>query len=176
MSQASLQIQELSPIHKQMCMYAAMGFKNYEIAEIMNYSESRISIVLNHPDAEAMIARMTTDLINKTTDDVALRIRGATLEAQTKVLELMRSAKSESIQKECAFDILNRGGFKPREVHVNASVELPREEAELIRETLNEMGREILYRPPVDNAVELLTKGSEDKLEREEENVESAIK
>lgn len=155
--------QKLSPIHKHMCALRATGMQVQEVAEITGYTPQQVSNVLAHPDAEAMVNRLATDLAMRITDDVGQQIQAATGEAFQTVVHLMRNGENDRIKQVSAFDILDRGGFKPKEIHVNADIRLPAREAEVISETLEHMGRDVTPRPPLDNAVQVLTKGKKDE-------------
>lgn len=157
--------QKLSPIHKHMCALRATGMQVQEVAEITGYTPQQVSNVLAHPDADAMVNRLSTDLAMRITDDVGQQIQAATGEAFQKVVHLMRHGENDRIQQVSAFDILDRGGFKPKEIHVNADIKLPAKEAEIISETLEHMGRDVTPRPPLDDAVKVLTKGQENEKE-----------
>ena len=151
-----------------MCALRAAGMQVQEVAQITGYTPQQVTNVLAHPDADQLVARLTTDIAMRVTNDVAEQIQAATGEAFKKVVHLMRNSDSERIQQVSAFDILDRGGFKPKEIHVNADVQIPAEEAKLLRETIEHMGRDVTIRPPLDNAVEVLSKDTKDQTEQEE--------
>lgn len=155
--------QKLSPIHKHMCALRATGMQVQEVAAITGYTPQQVTNVLAHPDADAMVNRLSTDLAMRITDDVGQQIQAATGEAFQKVVHLMREGENHRIQQVSAFDILDRGGFKPKEVHVNADIKIPANEAKILTETLEHMGRDVTERPPLDNAVQVLTKGKKDE-------------
>jgi hypothetical protein len=151
---------KLSPIHKHMAVLTAAGFGTSEVARITGYSVNAVSSIKGHPDFGRFVDMMCTDLARKVTDDVAARIRAASGEALDVNLHIMRHSKNERLRQVSAFDILDRAGFKPREVHITSSVQLPASDANLIAETLGQLGREIPHRPPVDNAVSILSRAS----------------
>lgn len=147
---------ELSPVHKQICAYRASGFRPGEIAELVDMSPTRVSVILNHPDAKELIAKLATDIAIERASDVRTLLDSAALEAMQKNIQLMRSAKSERVQQISAFDILDRAGYEKRELIVSTNVTMPKEDAEALRETLRETTLEVEKRTPVDNTLELL--------------------
>ena len=155
---------ELSPLHKHMCALKAAGLRGVEIAEVVGMSQSQVSLVLSHPDAEALVARLTTDLVARTAEDTAALIQGATHEAMLLNIKMMREGQSEVVRQRSIFDILDRGGFKPKEVVVSATLQMDKDEVAALRETLHQARGEVPVRPAVDNAVRMLTEGEEPRI------------
>lgn len=129
---------ELDPTHMQMLVLRAAGLRPGQIAEITGYSPSRVSVVLNDPRAKAMIHRMAGDNIRQQLVDARELIQSYVGEAIETVAELMRDAESEPVRLGAAKDILDRGGFKPKEVVSNESVSIANEDARRILEALRE--------------------------------------
>jgi hypothetical protein len=130
--------ERIRPIHQQIVALHSCGVSNKEIAEQLGCSESHVSVILHHPETQELREKLTTDFVAALMQNTRTRIEGAANEALTKVIDLMRHAKSEQIQQRSAFDILDRAGFKPREVHVNTNINLDREDAMLLSQALAE--------------------------------------
>jgi predicted transcriptional regulator len=135
--------ERIRPIHQQIVALAACGLKNKEIAEKLGVSESHVSVILNHPETQDLKNQLTTDYVVALTRNTRTRIEAAANEAIDKVVALMRHGKSEQVQQRSAFDILDRAGFKPREVHVNTNINLNREDAQMLTDALHETVREV---------------------------------
>lgn len=142
---------ELSPRHRAVIALHASGLKNYEIAEATGYSESRISVILGHPDAELQAATMTTDHITQLVQDVREMIAGAAKEAFLRNVHLMRHAKKEETQQRSIFDILDRAGFKAKDNPQPASVTFTGEAALDLVSALRESAEDVDEYPPVES-------------------------
>lgn len=135
--------EKLKPVHFQIVALSASGKKNFEIADLLGVTEPWVSVILNHPDAQMLRSQLVARVVESVTDDTAELIKSHTREAFMTVVELMRSAKKEETRQRSAFDILDRGGFKPRDVHVNTNINLGREDAELIADALSESSQDV---------------------------------
>lgn len=149
---------QLSARHKHICALSAAGLSSVEISELVQMHVETVRNILKLPQSKELIERLSTDLAQKITEDVGLRIQAAAGEAFTTSLHIMRHSKNERLKQISAFDVLDRAGFKAREVHVTAKVELPKEEAAEINKTLQEMQQPIPHRPNMDNAISELGK------------------
>jgi hypothetical protein len=139
----------------------ATGLTNRQIAELCDLSESRVSVVLNHPDARVLLAERVTEFVSSLTDDLREQIQGAAGEAFQTVVQLMRRAESEKVRQMSAFDILDRAGFKPKDHHVHTTERLEQKDITELAMALRELGQEPEVLEPVSNSVDALVKHSE---------------
>jgi DNA-binding CsgD family transcriptional regulator len=114
----------LTPRHKTIIALASTGLSRNEIVEIIGCSPPTVTNVLKHPDAQKLLAQLTSDHVAAVTEDVGQCISGSAKEAFLKIQDLMRNAKSEVVQQNCAFDIMDRAGFKAREIPQQPTVNL----------------------------------------------------
>ena len=133
---------EFSATHWHMFAMRASGMRPGEIASALGYSPSRVSVILNDPRAKALVARMTGDVLRDFQLDVRDLIQSYTGEAVETVATLMRHAESEPVRLGAARDLLDRGGFKPKEVVTHAHVEIDHEDAQRILGALKEAKEE----------------------------------
>ena len=139
--------QRLNTRHMQILLLTASGLKGVEIAEIMDMSQSRISVIKNTPQAGAIIARLRGELQRGYIQDIKGAITSYTGEAVERIADLMRG-ENESVALSAAKDILDRGGYKPREVTVAAQVNIDSKQAEQLMNALVEGRRpeeELVY-------------------------------
>lgn len=129
---------EFSTTHWHMFAMRAAGMRPGEIADATGYSASRVSVILNDPRAKAIVARMTGDVLRDFQLDVRDLIQSYTGEAVETVATLMRHAESEQVRLSASKDLLDRGGFKPKEVVTHAHVEIDHEDAQRILSALHE--------------------------------------
>lgn len=103
----------LRPQHIQMCIDRAQGFTNTEIAEKYDYSQTMVSLILAHPDAQVIMGRFLGQVADECTDPI-MRLQGYAHEAISVKMELMRGSKSEVLRDKVATDILDRAGYGAR--------------------------------------------------------------
>lgn len=134
--------QEFSIRHKHVVALRAAGLKNTEIEEATGYKPATISKILSDPRAKKMLQDLSRDFIEQLTKDTQEAIQGTAFEAFEKVRYLMRSAESERVQQTSAFDILDRGGFKPREQSVSTQIRVSSSDIERLISALEESKEE----------------------------------
>jgi DNA-binding CsgD family transcriptional regulator len=114
----------LTPRHKTIIALSATGLNRKEVAQIIGCAPATITNVLKHPDAERLLAQLTSDHVVGITEDVSQGISATAKEAFLTIRGLMREAKSEVVRQNCAFDIMDRAGFKAREIPQQPPVNL----------------------------------------------------
>ena len=127
------------PRQEQVIALHLAGLKNNEICEVLDYSASRVSILLTDDRAQQVIAQTRGELLRDMSREVKDVIVSHSLEAIEKVVDLMHNAESEKVQQTSAFDILDRAGFKPKEVSLSAKLVIETDDAALITEALKEI-------------------------------------
>lgn len=135
---------KFKPQHEQMILLYALGLmKPGELAEKFGMSFSRVSIILNDPRAEEMIARFKADSIRDLQAETKEVIQSAAKEAAQTVVGLMRNAQSERIRQTSAFDILDRAGFQAKDVQIRVTGTIEKDAAEVLREAMRESMQEL---------------------------------
>lgn len=127
------------PRQEQVLALHLAGLKNQEIAKVLDYSESRVSILITDPRAQELIAQTRGQLLRDMSVEVKDVIVSHSMEAVEKVVDLMRNAKSEKVQQTSAFDLLDRAGHKPKDVTVSAQMIIDSSDAKLIAEALGDI-------------------------------------
>lgn len=146
----------LKPIHMQMLLMKAAGYTNASIAETVHYDPSRVSVVVNHPDAQYLLSHLVSYQAERLLD-VNARIQAHAGEALDTALMLMRTGKEE-VRERVSFKLLDRAGYgaiqKSETVH---KVEMPVAQAEnlsvAVREAMQveqmvEADWEVMEHPP----------------------------
>lgn len=133
---------EFSPRHKHVVALKAAGLRTKDIAEMLDYEVATVSKILSDPRSKKLLEQLTTDFIEQLTKDTQEVIQSHTLEAANKVVDLMRNAENERVQQTSAFDLLDRGGFKPKEQTLTTNFNVPPEDAKRLIEALIESRKE----------------------------------
>lgn len=127
----------LKPVHMQMLLMKAAGFKNKVIAEQLGYDESRVSVIVNHPDAMYLLSHLVSYQAENLLD-VKARIQAHAGEALDTALVIMRTGAPE-VRERVAFKILDRAGYgavqKSESVH---RLELPAAQAANLSKAVRE--------------------------------------
>ena len=127
------------PKQEQVIALHVAGLTNNEICEVLDYSASRVSVLLTDSRAQEVIAQTRGDLLRDMSREVKDVIVSHSLEAIEKVVALMQDADSEKVQQTSAFDILDRAGHRPKEVSLSAKLVIETDDAALITEALKEI-------------------------------------
>ena len=147
---------QLKPQHMQMLIMKAAGFTNNYIAEALDYTPARVSVILNHPDAQVALAALVSYQAEELLD-VRARIKAHAGEALNVKLDLMRNSKSDAVRNVAAGDILAAAGYGAvnKSVNLNANVQArlePEEAADLksaLRESMEVDAEYFSQGPPV---------------------------
>lgn len=129
---------KLSERHLLLATLIAAGWKNHEIAQELQFSESRVSILRNDPRILALTREVGRKLRDETAVGVRERFVYYSTEAIETIAQLMRHAESEQVRLAAGKDILDRAGHKPREHISVASVQFSGEEVIELVKTLRE--------------------------------------
>jgi transcriptional regulator len=128
---------KLKPMHIQMLIMKAAGYKNHQIAERMNLTQARVSVIVNHPDAEYFLSHLISYQAENLLD-VKARIQAHAGEALDTALVLMRTAKDE-VREKVAFKLLDRAGYGAvQKTEVSHKVEMPAAQAQVLNDALRE--------------------------------------
>jgi len=115
----------MKPKHKEILRRLLLGQSQREIAQTLGMSEVGVSQIVNtskfQQNLQLMEAALEETFVDKLTtkeieDPVRERLDSYKLEAIDTVYRLMREAESEQVRRTSAQDILDRAGYKPREV------------------------------------------------------------
>lgn len=99
----------LKPQHVQMLMMKAAGFTNNSIAEQMQLTAARVSVIVNHPDSLSLLSTMVSFQAEELID-IKTRIKAHSAEALDVALDVMRNGKDE-VRARTAFALLDRAGY-----------------------------------------------------------------
>jgi hypothetical protein len=132
--------------HKMVVMLAVCGWRNDEIARAMQYTPSRISVILNSHHPELLRVRdETANRIANSTVDLTAKIRLAAGPALDKMIALVDS-QDENVARQSAKDILDRAGYAPVKKQLNVDAQVPMEELTGVLDRIQEANDVVLQR------------------------------
>lgn len=142
------------------CVHLEMaGYKNHEIAEILRWKPSKVSITLNDDRAELDRVMLASMVAEKMTD-VHVKLNLLSHEALHEVAEVMRHTENDGVKLKACFGILDRGGYST--VHKMAEVNpdtIPNEMFDSIAEVMSELSEHSkIYHTP-EPELEEITEG-----------------
>lgn len=121
----------LRPKHRYVIMLAEMGYSNPEIAQMVGYSEQRVSVVRNWKGEEVDKYRADAqEKLAARTVSVADRINDAASEMfDVMLFHARRKEKDASNSRLAARDILHMAGYSPvkKTANLNMSAQVPPE-------------------------------------------------
>lgn len=129
--------------HRVVCIMKASGLKNNEIAEMMGYDQSTVSIILNDPRAEAYLEEAATTVVDSMAD-VGIRLKAYAHEALTEVVDLMRNSTKDDTRQRSAFSILDRAGYGRIEKSVRIQAEITEKAARVLMGAAEEADAEAI--------------------------------
>ena len=100
----------LKPQHIQMLVMKAAGYKNNQIAEQMDMDPGRVSVIVNHPDSQSVLAVLVSFQAEELLD-IKTRIQAHSGEALNVALDQMRNASAPAVRLKAAFGLLDRAGY-----------------------------------------------------------------
>lgn len=101
--------------HLQALLLRSGGMPQGAIAQMMGWSESWTSVVLNHPDAQYVLTRLVSYAADNVID-LETRIKGYAPEALDTAVEIMRSSPDEKLRSQNAFELLRMAGYGTKRV------------------------------------------------------------
>lgn len=143
---AAYEPQRLSMLHINMIFDRALGFKPSEIAEKYDIRPNVVSIILHHPDSEALLSFIAAEMAERIMDPVE-RIKAYAHEAITVKAEIMSNRSVHpAIRDKVASDMLDRAGYGARRhLDINArhahEIVVPTKQAGDLAEALSESKR-----------------------------------
>lgn len=110
------ELNKLKPVHINMLLDKLTGkFTLEQLAEKYSYaSPHHLSMVINHPDAQTIMSTILSMSADRVMD-VNERLKHLAPEALNVKVELMRTAKLESVRDKAASDVLAMAGYGKRE-------------------------------------------------------------
>lgn len=123
--------------HKLAVLLKATGLTNKEIAEALNYTEARVSVILNDPRAPAVMHEHAKEVADSL-EDVRQRLKFYASEALTEVVEEMRYCDDPRVRQRAAFGILDRAGYSKIEKRFVATTQVDKEGTKEIADALRE--------------------------------------
>ena len=142
------QIKKITSRYREIMRRLICGDARADIVRDVRMSDTNFSIITNSElfvaEKEKMEKEIRDGLIKKLGEDRALRpvdqiLENAVEEAARTDVQLMRSG-SERVKRDCAWDIMNRRGYKPKEHYeIEGAVVLKGEMADNVRKALEDI-------------------------------------
>lgn len=146
----SQNVNRVSHRHKEIMRRLMLGQSQKDIAEIMGYTPMRISQIVNSPvfkkqfdQYQATFEQMFTErlLEKELHDPVREKLEEYKVDAIDTMYHLMRESESDTVRRASAQDILDRAGYKPRDVvETNHSFKVDPETSSNINQALRDLG------------------------------------
>jgi hypothetical protein len=96
--------------HINMVLDSIAGLTGNEIAAKYEIDHARVSVILNHPDAQVIKTTVLSMAADEITD-LDTRLSNLKHEAMNVKVELMRSSRNDSVRHRAATDILEMAGY-----------------------------------------------------------------
>lgn len=96
--------------HLQVILLRSAGMDQGRIAQLTGFTQPWISIILNHPDAEFVLAKLVSYASDNMLD-MNKRIAATAHEAFNVVVEVMRTSADDKVRSHNAFEILKMAGY-----------------------------------------------------------------
>lgn len=107
------EVQKFNPIHINICVLRAAGFRGVEIAKILDLQQTTVSLTLTHPYGVKLVGALVPRSAVKVFD-IKTRLEEQASELLDHVYELaMNSEEVEDVAK-VTFGILDRAGYAPK--------------------------------------------------------------
>lgn len=135
-------------VHRRIVSLSESGYRNYEIAELVGLTPSRISIILNDPRADIERRTFAKKVVEQV-QDIQLKIALHAEEALEEIVDEMRNAESAKIRQTAAFGILDRAGYSPvkKTQEIEKAPSLPAGMLDQMHDVLNSIeATEVSYR------------------------------
>lgn len=131
--------QKLDDAHVQMIFLKHIGVPQRRIAEIFNYTESRVSILMNHPYAVAILTKLLT-LSAAQSLDIGARLDALLPKAVESLGEVLEDPQEKgAVKSRVAFGLLDRRGYgETKKVKTTHELQMPKEHSKLLVEALKE--------------------------------------
>jgi len=92
-------------IHRRILFLKAHGLSNIEVAEMVGMTPVGVGLVTR----QEWFREALVELMNETgVDGVKELIKGAAMDSVMKIITLRDTAQSEAVQRDCAFDLMDR--------------------------------------------------------------------
>jgi hypothetical protein len=128
---------ELPPKHHQAARLRALGFSQREIAQKLQISESRLSIIANSPLFKLTVRKLESELDEGVKKSQRILAEAAP-EAAEVLVETMRDREVKRLRKEASMDILRGAGAVRGEEKPTLSINISDSKLALIVQTLKE--------------------------------------
>ncbi len=125
--------------HKMIAALISAGYKNYEIAEVMDITPNYVSVIRNDPRTVVALEELARTVADATTDTL-VRLKLLANEALDEVVDEMRNCEDVRVRQKAAFGILDRAGYTPIQKNLVGSFEISNEIVNRVEEALGETG------------------------------------
>jgi len=99
------------PYHREIARRLVLGQRQSDICVDLGISTGRLSIIVNSPLFKLELKRLE-DIRDKGVEDVTRSLKNLAPVALEQIERTMYTAKSEKLRTQCAWDILDRAGYK----------------------------------------------------------------
>lgn len=108
------EVLKFNPIHVNVCVLRAAGFRGVEIHKVLGMEQSTISVILNHPYGVKLVGALVPRGAVKVFD-IKTRLEENASELLDHMYSLaMKSEEVEDVAK-VTFGVLDRAGFQPKQ-------------------------------------------------------------
>jgi hypothetical protein len=131
---------KLNARHLQIINMKAAGISNTKIAEILGVGEGNVSIVVNHPDSQYLLARIIAYAAENVAD-IRVRLEASAALAHEKLNEILLTSKKEESVIKVGFGFLDRAGYgavQKTESKITNEIHMAKEDASLIHQAIRE--------------------------------------
>lgn len=103
-------------------MYSIMNVGDREIADQLKCTVEEVVAIRQHVAYQEVFESFFENVVSHNADSIQGRIASYASKAVSKVVHLMDNAQNEKVQFDASKDILDRGGFRPRDVDTKAGM------------------------------------------------------
>lgn len=101
---------KLKPKHLQIILMKAAGYTNNLIAQQLDLTPARVSVIVNHPDAQSLLSTLVSYAAEDVLD-IKTRIKAHAGEALDVALDVMRTTKDDAVRARTGFELLKMAGY-----------------------------------------------------------------
>lgn len=136
--QKSYQPEKWTARHRMIAKLSAVGFKNNEIAKMMDMTPGRVSVILSDQRAAIDIEEAVT-AVSDNIIDLHDRMKAYAYEALDEIIWEVRECTDVKVRQRAAFGILDRAGYTPVQKHMEVAPELPADVATRVEKAIAEV-------------------------------------
>lgn len=124
--------------HRRIVALEIAGWRPGEIATLVEFSPTYVSVILNDPRAD-LDRKQFAEKVVDAVGDVQLKIALHAEEALDEILDEMRICEDVKVRQKAAFGILDRAGYTPVRKEIIAHTTIPPEMLSGMQSVMDEM-------------------------------------